>query len=137
MKFKVLNYKNKVLIPIYFFSRFVKHRKMISFTKRMVILIIIFDLLKMVTPSSFEHLKLKYPLTPVFLLLIGLLFICYLIIYLFKCFLEKDLLISVSHDSFKIWKGEKLIKAIFFTSVQESELDDFDIFIYYAEYKIG
>lgn len=136
LKYKVLNYKNVAQIPFCFWKRIRSDKKLINYIKIISISAIIVDLLRVVFPSFYDHLNLKYPLVLMFYFLFLAMFIFFVGLYLFKYLFERNLFVSVSEKSFKVWRGRDLKRDVQFVNIQSIEHSPLDIFIHYKERNI-
>src|SRR5690606_25370606 len=103
---------------------------------KLIVMVVIADVLRFISPSSFNHLEFNFPLTVWALLLLAGLCISLVFIYILKFFFEKSLLVSVSDECLKIWRGDKWNRDIFFESIQQIEFGAYDIFIHYQENRV-
>lgn len=136
MKYRILNYQNAFCIPWVFFERIREDKKTLKMIKNLMIIVVIGDVIKFISPSSFSHLGTNISFILWTLLLLGGIFLSFVLIYIFKYFFEKDLLVSISNDCFKVWRGDKCKRVIFFRSIQYIEFRKYDIFVNYEEDRI-
>ena len=136
LKYRLLNYQNVFVIPWIFFERIRDDKKVLKMIKSLMIIVVIGDAFKFISPSSFSHLGSKISFIVWALLLLGGIFISFVFIYILKYFFEKNLLVSISNDCFKVWRGDKCKRVIFFNSIQHIEFRTCDIFVHYQENRI-